>query len=286
MRLSISELTTYRWDFERDIKEYSKRGFDFDGVGIWRRKLDDFGAEAAIDLVAESGIGVSSLTWAGGFTGADVRSYPESIDDGIDAIRLAAALGADCLVVYTGPRAGHTHNHARRLALQALNELVGVASDHDVTLAVEPARACVSDIWSFLNDVDSTLQFMDQIRGGEVKMVYDMYHLAYDQFDPKQIDRIASRTALVQLSDSRGCCRDDLRQNEPSRCRLGEGSVPIADVVAAFESNNYRGFYEVEILGPAIQGIDYHSLLRGTRSFYEGLDVVNSRQTKRSLPRI
>jgi len=254
-------------------------------VGIWRQKLDDFGTEAAIDLVCESGIAVSSLMWAGGFTGADVHSYPEAIDDGIEAVHTAAALGAECLIVYTGPRAGHTHNHAWRLATQALDELASVAGDLDVTLAIEPTRACCADMWTFLNDVDSALRLMDKVRGGEVKLVYDTYHLAYQGFDPRRIAEIASRTALVQLSDSNGCCQDDLRRNEPSRCPLGHGTIPMAEVVGAFESNGYQGFYEVELIGPAVQGWDYHRLLHEARAFYDDLGVINTRQTKRPLPR-
>ena len=285
MRLSISELTTYRWTFDQDIHEYTSSKNNISGIGIWRQKLDDYGTEAGIDLVCESGIAVSSLMWVGGFTGADVRSYREAIEDGIEAVHLAAALGAECLIVYTGPRAGHTHNHAWRLAIQALDELAVVADDLEVTLAVEPARACCADVWTFLNDVDTTLRFMDKIRGGEVKLVYDMYHLAYGGFAEREIVEIAPRTALVQLSDSQGCCQDNLRKNEPSRCPLGGGRIPIRDVVAAFESNGYGGFYEVELIGPAVQGRDYHLLLDDIHKFYDGLGMISSRQTNRPLPR-
>lgn len=285
MRLSISELTTYRWTFDQDLHEYANSESNISAVGIWRQKLDDYGTEAAINLVVESGIAVSSLTWAGGFTGADVHSYPEAINDGIDAIRMAAALGAGCLIVYTGPRAGHTHNHAWRLAVHALNELAVVASHLGVTLAIEPTRGCCADVWTFLNDVDATLRLMDKVRGGEIKLVYDTYHLAHENFDPRRIASISARTALVQLSDSNGWRQENLRRNEPSRCHLGHGTIPIADVVAAFELHGYQGFYEVEVLGPAVEGYGYHERLRDARTFYDDLGVTNSRQTRRSLPR-
>lgn len=285
MRLSISELTTYRWDFDQDIQEYANTKYDIDAVGVWRQKVEDYGTDAAIDLITESGIGVSSLMWTGGFTGSAVYSYEEAIADGIEAIRLASALGAECLIAYTGPRAGHTHNHARRLAARALGRLADVANDYDVTIAVEPTRCCVADIWSFLNNIDDTLEFLDSIPGNDVKMVFDTYHMAYRDFDASRMADIAPRTALVQLSDSQGCCQDDLRRNEPSRCRLGQGSIPIADVVAAFESHGYGGYYEVELIGPAIQGSDYHELLNEIGVYYDYLGVKRSKQTNRSLPR-
>ena len=70
--LAISQLSTLRWAFEEDVHAYAGRGFD--GIGIYRPKLEDFGIERAVDLLAESELEVTSLSWAGGFTGSDGRA--------------------------------------------------------------------------------------------------------------------------------------------------------------------------------------------------------------------
>src|ERR1041385_2445400 len=119
--LSINEMTTYRWSFEEDVLNYRAAGVG--AIGVWRQKLADFGEEKGIELLAESRLEVSNLLWAGGFTGSDGHSYRESIKDAVEAIRLAAALKAGCLVIYSGGRNGHTQNHARRLFVTALREL-------------------------------------------------------------------------------------------------------------------------------------------------------------------
>ena len=125
-RLSMNEITTFSWTFDEDVHEYQEAGYE--GIGVWRPKLTDFGEERGIELLAESGLHVSNLLWAGGFTGSEGRSFRDSVEDAIEAIHLAAAMNADCLVVYSGPRAGHTCNHARRLTRRALKELVAVAA--------------------------------------------------------------------------------------------------------------------------------------------------------------
>ena len=104
--LAVNELTTYRWSFEEDVAGYKAAGFE--AIGVWRQKLADFGERRGIELIREAGLHVSSVLWAGGFTGSDGHSYQESIDDALDAIRLTAALDADCLVIYSGGRNGHT----------------------------------------------------------------------------------------------------------------------------------------------------------------------------------
>ncbi len=104
LRLSVNELSTFRWSFEEDVVHYRAAGFQ--AIGIWRAKLADFGEEKAAELLRENDMAISSLQWIGGFTGSDGRSYRDSLHDGLDAIQLAADLKADCVAVLAGAVAG------------------------------------------------------------------------------------------------------------------------------------------------------------------------------------
>jgi len=119
-RLAISELTTLRWSLEDDIENYRAAGVT--AMGVWRQKLADLGDEKGAELLADAELAVSSLQWAGGFTGSDGRSHQESLCDARVAIQSAAALSAGCLILHSGARGVHTHNHARRLLRQALDK--------------------------------------------------------------------------------------------------------------------------------------------------------------------
>ena len=63
-RLSMNEMTTYRWTFAEDVTKCVEHGIS--AIGVWRRKLADFGDERGIEMLAESGLVVSNLMWAGG----------------------------------------------------------------------------------------------------------------------------------------------------------------------------------------------------------------------------
>ena len=89
--LSISETTTFRWSLEEDVAQYSAAGIP--AIGVWRHKLSDCGLPQARAL-APHGLKVSHLSWAGGFTGSDGRSYRESVEDAAEALRTAAELDA------------------------------------------------------------------------------------------------------------------------------------------------------------------------------------------------
>ena len=97
-QLSVSEFSTYRWTFFQDVIKYSNTGYS--SIGVWRTKVEDYGQAEAVDLIHEMKLNVSSVNWAGGFTGSDGRSFVEAIDDAVDAIRLTSSLQASCLDIF------------------------------------------------------------------------------------------------------------------------------------------------------------------------------------------
>ncbi len=52
LRLSVNELSTFRWSFEEDVVHY--RAEVFKAIGIWRAKLADYGEEKAAETTART----------------------------------------------------------------------------------------------------------------------------------------------------------------------------------------------------------------------------------------
>lgn len=263
-QLSMNETTTFRWSFEEDVAQYAAAGIP--AIGVWRQKLSDFGRQKGGELLRDTGLRVSHLLWAGGFTGSDGRSYRESVDDAIDAVHTAAELGTDTLVVYSGARAGHTYNHARRLIQGALAELIPVAVQAGVYLAVEPMHPGCATEWTFLNGIDDMLALFEAAGSTQVKMVFDTYHLGLEEGIVNRIADIAPHVAIVQLGDARRP-----PEGEQNRCRLGEGVIPLKEIVAALKSAGYDGYYDVELLGEEIETRDYVELLAHAKTAFAEL---------------
>jgi sugar phosphate isomerase/epimerase len=260
----MNEMTTFRWSFDEDVQRYQKAGYT--AIGVWRQKLADFGEERGIELLHDSGLSVSELMWAGGFTGSDGHTHRESIDDALEAIRLAAAMRAKSLVVYSGSRCGHTLNHARRLLVTALKELAPVAQQHGVKLALEPMHGLCAHEWTFLNGLDDALGLLDQVSSSAVQLVYDTYHLGWLPNSAEMIRGLADRVAVVHLADGH-----PPTDSEQTRTRLGEGQVPLVDILAAFQQAGYDGDYDVELIGPDLEQTDYDALLAHSFSAYHDL---------------
>ncbi len=255
LQLSMSELTTYRWTFEVDVQKYADAGYQ--AIGVWRPKLVECGEERGIDCLLECGLTVSSLMWAGGFTGSDGRTYAFSLDDALEALRLASVIRAGCLVIYSGGRGGHTHGHARRLTIQALRELGQAATELDVTLAIEPMHPGCGWEWTFLTSIEGALELIAEVPG--LRLVFDLYHWGHN---PELLDRVPTlvpHIALVQLADAR--CPPC---GEQDRLPLGAGVFPLRQWTQTLIEHGYQGFFETELMGPEIETLCYDALLANT----------------------
>jgi len=253
-RLAVCEVSTFRWSFEEDVLRYRQQGFE--AMGVWRYKLAEFGEEKAVEFLQEHGMRVSSLHWAGGFTGGDGRSFRESMHDALDAIDQAAALNAKCLVILTGSRGGHTKKHSRRILRDALTQLSEAASACKVQLAIEPMHVGCAFDWTFLTELPDTLDLIAELNQPNLGIVLDCYHMAHDRNILNWIPSLINSIRLVQMGDAKGA-----PLGEQNRCLLGEGNLPLSDIVRLLEQCGYTGDYEIELQGEEIEHIDYEEAL-------------------------
>lgn len=253
-RLAVSELSTYRWTFEEDVFRYKEHGFN--AVGVWRPKLSDCGESKGCELLLEHGLKVSSLNWVGGFTGNDGRSYRDAIHDALDAVDVAAQIGADCLVVLAGGRSTHTRNHAKRTLKQALEVLSEAAQAVGIQLAVEPMHAGCAQDFTFLTSIPDTLDVISDLGRSNCGIVFDCYHMAQDQNAMDWLPSLVPFIRLIQLGDAKSA-----PIGEQNRCLLGHGRIPLHEIVKTVEECGYQGYYEVELLGEEMEHFEYTEVL-------------------------
>lgn len=253
-QISVSQFTTYHWTFEEDLLRYQTLGYD--SIGIWRQKIDDFGQRNAIDMLYDSSLTVSSLNWAGGFTGSDGRSYVDAIDDAIDAISLAGKLNAETLIVHPGARNNHTNSHAFRLLESALTQLTPVAEDYGVKLSIELIPGFVESPWTFVHSFSQIDQLLDSFAPEQLGLVLDLYHAGLNHPTLERLGLFADRINLVQLSD-----RISSATIEENRLLLGQGSVDLVAWITKLDALDYTGPIELELHGAGVEGIDYFERL-------------------------
>jgi sugar phosphate isomerase/epimerase len=270
--LSMNEITTFRWSLEEDVENYLEAGYS--AIGLWRNKVCDGDENRAIDLLAGSGLGVTHLSWAGGFTGSDGRTFEESVDDVSEALRLSAATMARCLVVYPGGRNNHTFRHAGRLLRAALDQILPLAEDVEVPIAIEPMYASCAKDWTFLTDLDSILSLIREYDSPFLKIAYDTYHFPFHGRHRDVLGRLASDIGIVHLGDRR--CVPTIEQE---RCPLGYGRVPLGDIIGTLIAAGYSGAFDVKLCGSEIETIDYWALLEQSQCAFRELAPLAAQRT-------
>lgn len=250
IRMSLSQLTTLRWSLLEEVLLLKSTGYD--AIGLWRPKIAEVGEELSAELIRDSGLSVSSLSFVGGFTGTNGLSYRDAIADARDAILDAELVGAENLIVVSGTRNGHTIGHSRRLLAEALDELADYAGTRGVRLCVLPMHSYFAESWTFLNTLDETLELLARVNHPHAGLAFDTYHLWNEPGLIERIPELASLTGVVQVSDARRQPR-----SRAERCVPGDGCIPLREIVQAFQQSGYDGYYDVQVWSNAGWSGDY-----------------------------
>ncbi|GAB4159612.1 MAG: sugar phosphate isomerase/epimerase [Planctomycetaceae bacterium] len=263
-KLAIHQTTTYHWSLLEDVVNCVELGIP--AIGLWRFKLEDYGVERSIDIILDSGLTVSSLSWAGAFTGVNGLSVSDAVRDTKDAIALASRLKAGCLVIADGGRNGHTWNHAIALLLDALAELLDFADEKNVTLALQPMNPCFSVDWAFLSTLEETLNIIEMVNHPRVQIAFDVWHLWRDPQLFELLPEAIPHVAIVQLNDSptRPLSLNDRRL-------LGEGDIPLRDIMKIFREQNYPGYFEIALWSEDVWCQNYTDIIQSCKSQFASL---------------
>jgi sugar phosphate isomerase/epimerase len=260
-RIAHSQLTTLRWELAEEICHLVEHGFE--AISLWRPKISDIGLGEAARLLSRGGLAVSSLQWAGGFTGSDGRSYAESVADAEEAIETAAMLRCPTLILYAGCRGGHTLSHARRLLTQAVDELLPLAERRGVGLAIKPLRSAVHPGCGFMASSFEVISFVEQMGSDHLGVALDLWAAADDPNLPFLIERGASKIRQVSVADrAEGSAGESLVEQD--RLPPGQGQLSLEAAVGTLIAAGYRGPIEFDPVGESVELAGYERTLATT----------------------
>ena len=126
----------------REAERLHQRGIRY--VCVRRQQILFIGEHAIHDILADAGITVSCLGFAGGFTGSLGMSYEAATHDARRSIDLAADLGARSVVIVPGEQGLHTYSHAEKTIRLGLLDVAQYASQRKVRLLIPTDTVLVS----------------------------------------------------------------------------------------------------------------------------------------------
>ena len=273
VRFSMSQITTLGWPFERDVEAFAAAGVAGGGrLGSQARGLRR-GARRAPAAPGR----------VGGLLPDLVRILPAGRRSTASAPRwnaraaisdAAAELGADCLMILPGHAIGWAWEEAAARARPLIEALLPLAEQRGVRLAIEPTSQLRMDL-AFLHSFDEALDFADAIDSPWLTVVLELNNAWIER---RLYDNIRTRTArigLVQVNDFKV---GTLGASE--RVVIGDGDIPLRRICAALAAAGYDRWYDIELLGPAIEAEGYASVVPRAIARFRG--AVGTRLARRS----
>lgn len=241
-RMAINQATTVeRWNLREAIEGYARGGVR--RIGIWREKLAECGLAEAQRLLSDNGMKVADLNRAGPLFGLGREATPSSPDDDRRAIDEAAALGAECLIVFPGMTPGtKSLENARAKTRDRIASLLPEAQKVGVTLAIEPLHPMLAADRSPVNTLAQANALCDAVGEG-LGILLDVYHSWWDPDLEREIFRAGSRLVGLHVADWRVPTRDLGRD----RAMMGDGVIDIRRIREWVDAAGYRGSIGVEI---------------------------------------
>jgi sugar phosphate isomerase/epimerase len=128
--------------------------------------------------------------------------------------------------------------------------------------------ACAAD-WTFLIDLSSVTALIHEFRSDYLKLAYNTYHFPLGARRRQALAKLVPHLAIVHLSDRRVPPSIDLEC-----CPLGNGRLPLANIVTTLQESGYTGAFDVKLLGGDIQSDDYWMLLEHSRGVFSEMSHV------------
>jgi sugar phosphate isomerase/epimerase len=244
-RFGVSQFTTMPWDFERDVKEYAALGVE--AIEVCEEKLAEGHAQEQLALVGQSGLNISSVQ-PEVRTIFPSRTQPEPKEPGERAARFrhtverfgGFAEGVP-FVCNTGPPPGGNIREVVEATVREGRTLAEHALEYGASVALEPLSPVLMNVESAIWTLEQAMQIVAAVDYPNFGICLDFWNIWQNPDVADQILACGDRVLVAHVSD--WCPPRSLQD----RHVIGNGEIPLADLIRATQESGYRGAYTLEI---------------------------------------
>jgi len=247
-RVSLSAISTFGWDLDADLAFYERAGVT--AIGASLAKLEAAGLEAGARRLRDSGVRVTNLIGIGPFRLDDPSQWPAQRDRVRAALDASEAVGAECMILTTGPAGALAWEDAALALEDALGPLVTDARKRELPFGLEHTNSLRVDV-GFVHSLRDVVDLARVLGIGvcvETNACWAERGLAQTITDGVDTFRI------VQVSDfAVGTL------STPNRLVPGDGDIPLERILGQVLEAGYGGCFDLELIGPRIDDEGYES---------------------------
>jgi len=234
MKICFSTLGCPEWSFKDIIasaKDFGYEGIEFRGIEgeMYLPKVKEFSEDRINDTKAylkKTGLEIPCIT-------SGALLYKDCMKEVLDYIELASNLGAKCIRVLGDEKPVASVEAKEDAVIASLEKLVPVAEEKGVTLCVE-----TNGIYANSKRLEKLVSRFD----GKVGVIWDIHH-PYRFFGESPSDTYAKLKDYIKHIH----IKDSVMNNGVVKYKmLGEGDIPVREVIAILKENNFNGFISLE----------------------------------------
>ncbi len=206
-------------------------------------QIAETGPASAAQVFRDAGLKVAGLShMAFGFADpALATAARERLEATLD---VASMIGAECVIMTTGGRGNLAWPQAARAFAKAVAPCLASARAAGISLGIEPTSHLYADS-SIAHRLSDTVAIAAD---AGIAPIIDIFACWFDADIEAALAMATPLCPLAQISDyvlgDRGL---------PCRAVPGDGAIPFERIVPAMVGGGFRGWWDLEILGPRIR---------------------------------
>ncbi len=239
--LSINSLSLGPGTLAAHVRQVA--GLGAGAIGLTLEEVVACGAPAAARLLRETGLVAATLTHrAFGFaSAAEAAVGREHLNK---TIALAGEIGAQTITMTTGGRGDLPWAEAAARFAEEIAPCAARARAVGTKISLEPTSHLYADA-SIAHRLADTVDIA--VRAG-IGVGIDLFACWVDADIEDAIAAAGPHIALVQVSDY--VCGD---RGLPCRAVPGDGAVPLGRLMPRIVKTGFRGYFDVEVIGPRLE---------------------------------
>jgi sugar phosphate isomerase/epimerase len=247
-RVSLSAISTFEWGLDADVAFYERAGIT--AIGASLAKLEAAGLDAGAKRLRDAGLRITNLIGLGPFRLDDPSQWPEQRSRVEQALDAAEAVGAECMILTTGPAGQLTWEDAADALEDALGPVIEAAATRGLPFGLEHTNSLRVDV----GFVHSLADAVDLARRLGIGVCVETNACWAERRLGETIAAGVDRFRVVQVSDfAIGTL------STPNRLVPGDGDIPLARILGQVLAAGYEGCFDLELIGPRIDDEGYES---------------------------
>ncbi len=243
MRIGTTSMVFWRRDLSEGIREAAELGFH--AIELWVSHLEkesDLSLDVLVRLLDEAGLArtLHAAIRDINIASANAGIRRESTSQMVDAVGIAAAIGAELVVVHPGRLSSRHSDPEKHWAYQvdAYRQVLKAATDRRVTVTTENMEWEKKD--ELVRTVADIRRLQVMLSEFRLPVTLDLTHLGTTERVLDAIEQLGDDVVHVHVSDC----------GPPMHIALGRGTLDLPRIVRELDRSGFRGILSLEVFLP------------------------------------